>query len=55
MKLNESGPTIVQVCLLWKKSIQMNSQYLAVFLHPPGVDTHHICNNNSYIDSYIII
>jgi hypothetical protein len=49
MKLNESGPTIVQVCQLWKKSIQMN------FLHPPGVDTHHICNNSSYIDSYIMI
>ena len=28
----------------------MNSQYLAVFLHPAGVDTHHICNNSSYID-----
>ena len=55
MKLNESGPTIVQVYLLWKKNPYKWSHYLAVFLHPPGVDTHHICNNSSYIDSYIMI
>ena len=53
MKLNELGPTIVQ-SIVETKSIQMNSQYLAVFLHRPGVDTHHICNNSNYIDSYIM-
>ena len=48
-------PQLCRCVYCEKKSIQMNSQYLAVFLHPSGVDTHHICNNSSYIDSYIMI
>ena len=56
MKLNELGPTIVQVCQLWKQNpYKLIVNTLLFFLHRPGVDTHHICNNSSYIDSYIMI